>query len=124
MTVSERIRAQMELRGLSYGELAAATGLAKSAVHRYATGETDKIPTSALEKLAAAKVPILIVCGDSDSLVPFDENEKPFVARYREYGGPVEVIIKPGNDHHPHSLPDPKPIVDFFLRAQEKADAR
>ena len=77
-----------------------------------------------LEKLAAAKVPILIVCGDSDSLVPFDENEKPFVARYREYGGPVEVIIKPGNDHHPHSLPDPKPIVDFFLRAQEKADAR
>ena len=54
MTVSERIRAQMELRALSYGELAAATGLAKSAVHRYATGETDKIPTSALEKLAAA----------------------------------------------------------------------
>ena len=54
MTVSERIRQQMELRGLSYGELAAATGLAKSAIHRYATGETGKIPTEALEKLAKA----------------------------------------------------------------------
>ena len=54
MTVSERIRAQMELRGLSYGELANETGLAKSAIHRYATGQTDKIPTSALAKLAAA----------------------------------------------------------------------
>ena len=52
MTVSERIRKQMELRELSYGELAAATGLAKSAIHRYATGETGKIPTEALEKLA------------------------------------------------------------------------
>ena len=54
MTVSERIRRQMELRRLSYGELAAATGLAKSAIHRYATGQTDKIPTEALEKLANA----------------------------------------------------------------------
>ena len=54
MTVSERIRAQMELRGLSYGELANATGLAKSAIHRYATGLTDKIPTNALSKLAEA----------------------------------------------------------------------
>ncbi|MBE6703228.1 MAG: helix-turn-helix transcriptional regulator [Ruminococcaceae bacterium] len=52
MTTSERIRRQMELRGLSYGELAASTGLAKSAIHRYATGETGKIPTEALEKLA------------------------------------------------------------------------
>ena len=54
MTVSDRIRAQMELLGLSYGELALATGLSKSAVHRYATGQTDKVPTEALEKLASA----------------------------------------------------------------------
>ena len=42
MTVSERLRAQIELCGLSYGELADKTGLAKSALHRYATGQTDK----------------------------------------------------------------------------------
>ena len=54
MTVSDRIRSCMERLNLSYGELAAATGLAKSAVHRYATGLTDKVPTEALEKLARA----------------------------------------------------------------------
>ena len=54
MTVAERIRKQMEFRRLSYGELSAATGLAKSAIYRYATGETGKIPTEALEKLARA----------------------------------------------------------------------
>ena len=54
MAVSDRIRAQMERLGLSYGELAQATGLSKSALHRYATGGTDKVPTEALEKLAQA----------------------------------------------------------------------
>ena len=54
MTVPERIRERMKLLHLSYGDLAAATGLAKSAVHRYATGQTDKIPTDALEKMARA----------------------------------------------------------------------
>ena len=54
MTVSERIRTQMKLLDLSYGELSLATGLTKSAIHRYATGQTDKIPTEALEKLARA----------------------------------------------------------------------
>ena len=54
MTVSDRIRTQMQRLGLSYGELAQATGLSKSAIHRYATGATDKVPTEALEKLAHA----------------------------------------------------------------------
>ena len=54
MNVSDRIRERMQLLNLSYGELAAATGLTKSAVHRYATGLTDKVPTEALEKLAHA----------------------------------------------------------------------
>lgn len=54
MTVSDRIRAKMNELRLSYGELSAATGLAKSAIHRYATGSTDKVPTEALEKLARA----------------------------------------------------------------------
>ena len=53
-TVSDRIRAQMERLSLSYGELAQKTGLSKSAVHRYATGGTDKVPTEALEKMAQA----------------------------------------------------------------------
>ena len=53
-TVSDRIRAQMKRLSISYGELSQLTGLSKSAIHRYATGGTDKVPTEALEKRARA----------------------------------------------------------------------
>ncbi len=84
----------------------------------------DRIPVShpLLQNLADRKVPILIVCGDSDTDVPFEENEKPFTERYECLGGTVEMIIKPGNAHHPHSLVDPKPIVDFVVEAQKRVD--
>lgn len=65
------------------------------------------------EKLARNGVGILIVCGDSDHAVPGDENWIPFKKLYESVGGPIEAIVKPNNDHHPHSLPDPTPIVEF-----------
>lgn len=39
---------------MTYGDLAAKTGIAKSAIQRYATGETKKIPLPRLEALADA----------------------------------------------------------------------
>lgn len=39
---------------MSYGELANLTGIPKSALQRYATGTTDKIPIDRLEKIAKA----------------------------------------------------------------------
>ena len=36
--------------------------------------------------------------------------------RYKALGGEIVVIAKPGCDHHPHSLKDPAPIVDFILK--------
>lgn len=65
------------------------------------------------ERLAKHGVGILLVCGDSDKVVPGDENWQPFKKLYESVGGPIELILKPGNDHHPHSLPDPTPIVKF-----------
>ncbi len=73
-------------------------------------------PIDALRPLAERKVPILSVCGDSDDVVPFEENSKILAERYKALGGPIEVILKPGIGHHPHSLKDPKPIVDFILK--------
>ncbi|MBQ9874973.1 MAG: alpha/beta hydrolase [Thermoguttaceae bacterium] len=65
------------------------------------------------EKLAKNGVGILVVCGDSDTVVPGDENWKPFKELCESVGVPFKAIVKPGNDHHPHSLPDPTPIVEF-----------
>lgn len=72
-----------------------------------------------LPTLAKAHVPIMAVCGGSDKIVPFNENFKPFFEAYRKLGGIVELIVKPGCDHHPHSLEKPEPIVDFIQRYQE-----
>lgn len=66
--------------------------------------------------LAKAGIPIVAVVGDADDVVPYEENTKPFAEKYRAAGGTIEVIVKPGVNHHPHSLKDPKPIVDFLLK--------
>lgn len=68
------------------------------------------------EALSKEGVGFLFVCGDSDSVVPGDENWRPFKERYEACGGHVEAIVKQNNDHHPHSLKDPTPIVSFVLK--------
>jgi pimeloyl-ACP methyl ester carboxylesterase len=73
-------------------------------------------PLDRLEPIAKARIPILSVCGDADAVVPLAENTALLESRYKALGGPIEVILKPGVDHHPHSLPDPQPIVDFLLK--------
>ena len=63
-------------------------------------------------------MPIISVCGDNDRSVPIEENMMVIRIRYLALGGNVELIIKPGCDHHPHSLEDPQPVVDFIMRQQ------
>jgi len=74
-------------------------------------------PVDNLEPLAKAGIPIFAVIGDADEAVPVQENIDVIEKRYKELGGKIEVIRKPGGKHHPHSLPDPKPIVDFVVKA-------
>jgi pimeloyl-ACP methyl ester carboxylesterase len=77
-----------------------------------------KNPVDHLKPLLDAKIPILLVYGDSDKYVPPRENSELLYDRYKAEGGPIERIVKPGQDHHPHGLVDPKPIVDFFENAR------
>jgi pimeloyl-ACP methyl ester carboxylesterase len=74
-----------------------------------------KNPVDELAPLAAAKLPLIHVVGDADKVVPPEENTLIIEQRYRELGGKVVVIHKPGCDHHPHGLDNPQPIVDFIL---------
>jgi hypothetical protein len=74
-------------------------------------------PVDHLAPLAQARVNLLLVYGDSDRTVPHRENSEVVYDRYKALGGPVERIVKPGADHHPHGLTDPRPIVEFFERA-------
>lgn len=51
--ISERLLAEITEKGYSYGELSKLTGIPKSAIQRYATGETEKIPIPRLQQLAS-----------------------------------------------------------------------
>jgi pimeloyl-ACP methyl ester carboxylesterase len=73
-------------------------------------------PIDNLEPIARAGIPIIHVVGDKDDLVPIDENTMVLKDRYEKLGGHVELIVKPGVGHHPHSLADPTPIVDYILK--------
>ena len=72
-------------------------------------------PIDNLEPLAKAKIPLLHVCGETDDVVPIDENSLLVQRRYQELGGLITLIAKPNCNHHPHSLKDPTRIVNFVL---------
>ncbi len=73
-------------------------------------------PIDNLDALIATKIPVILVAGDSDAVVPFVENGAVMQAAYEKAGAPITVIVKPGCDHHPHSLEDPTPVVEFVSR--------
>ena len=76
----------------------------------------DRNPVDNLTALAAAHIPILHVYGDADETVPWQENTGVLAQRYKQLGGEITLIAKPGCGHHPHGLADPAPVVDFILR--------
>ena len=73
-------------------------------------------PVDNLQPLAEARIPLLHVYGDADTVVPWQENTGVVADRYRQLGGSITLIPKPGIGHHPHGLTDPAPIVEFVLK--------
>ncbi|MCL6267105.1 GDSL-type esterase/lipase family protein [Flagellimonas myxillae] len=70
--------------------------------------------------LAKAGFPMLHVCGEADKVVPVAENTTPFEQKIKAAGGNIKTVYKPDVGHHPHSLANPSPIVDFILRASNR----
>ncbi|MEO9511248.1 MAG: sialate O-acetylesterase [Flavobacteriaceae bacterium] len=73
-------------------------------------------PIDHMEHLASQKIPILSVVGDADKVVPVSENTTLIEQRLLSLGWKMTIIHKPNIGHHPHSLEDPKPIVNFVLK--------
>lgn len=74
-----------------------------------------KNPVDNLAPLAQAGIPIIHVVGQADRVVPVEENTDLVEQRYKALGGTIQVIRKPGVDHHPHGLANPQPVLDFIL---------
>ncbi len=73
-------------------------------------------PIDHIDVVAKAGIPILLISGDADESVPLPDNGAILKKRYDELGAVCDIIIKPGGKHHPHSLVDPAPIVDFVTK--------
>lgn len=85
--------------------------------------QADNFSSSPLDKAASIArlgFPMLHVVGDADTIVPVAENTAPFAQKIQAAGGRIILIHKPGIGHHPHSLPNPDPIVDFILAATHR----
>jgi hypothetical protein len=71
-----------------------------------------------LGKLAQNDVPLFHVCGSLDPIL--EKYSTAIENIYQQYGGRISVMIKEGAAHHPHSLRDPKPIVDFIVQSVQE----
>lgn len=96
-------------------------GAWKACLKAYGMTETEALaykrnPIDNLAPLAKANIPLLHVVGDTDQVVPVSENTAIIEERYRKLGGTIIVVHKEKTGHHPHSLKDPQPIVNFILK--------
>lgn len=74
-------------------------------------------PVNLTREIIRANCPILHVVGDADDIVPVSENTALFEKKMKKRNHPIRVIHKKGIGHHPHSLQNPQPIVEFILKA-------
>ena len=86
-----------------------ATGMDLISLLNYRENPIDK-----KEILLKNNIPIVMVYGDSDEIVPYDENGAFLEKYYSENGGNMVVIGKENCGHHPHGLPDNTPIIEFI----------
>ena len=93
---AKRIFNAIEKSGYSYPELSKITGISKSSLQRYATGETQKIPIDCIEKIALATGTDSRYLMGWDDDISSSERKKP-VLRIPVYGQvaagiPIEAI--------------------------------
>lgn len=84
------------------------TGMTVSDLISYREHPLDK-----LGKLAESKIPVIMVYGDCDTVVPYEENGALLEKCYKDNDVPLVVIPKKGCEHHPHGLEDNSAIIEF-----------
>lgn len=95
-------------RGGMLQEFTDATGITLSELTHYREHPIDKMP-----QLLKNNIPIILVYGEADEIVPYCENGAILERYYRENGGNIVAIGKAGCGHHPHGLDDNTPIIEF-----------
>ena len=90
-----------------YEEFFRITGKTKSEMLSYRDHPIDRVPT-----LLENDIPVVLVAGDSDRVVPYTENGALLARYYEEKGGRIRVFLKKGCDHHPHGMENGGIVAD------------
>ena len=98
-------------KGGMFEEFQAATGMSMSELIGYRNHPLDKI-----KNLSDSDIPMILVSGDSDTIVPFEENGKHLYDYAVANNMTIELHLKKGGDHHPHGLDNYGTIVDFIKK--------
>jgi pimeloyl-ACP methyl ester carboxylesterase len=78
-------------------------------------------PVDNLQGLLANKVPIFVVHGDADVVVPYDDNTRLLKDRYESGGGSITVKLIPGEGHKVSpSFFECRELVDFVVSSAAK----
>lgn len=74
-------------------------------------------PVDNLQGLLANQVPMFVVHGDSDTVVPYDDNTGLLKERYEAGGGQITVKLIPGEGHKvSSSYFECRELIDFVLK--------
>ena len=90
-------------------EIVATYGVSRSTIVNF-----RKSPIDNMQPLIDNSIPIIMLYGNADNVVIYEENGKVLENFYKENGGNIKVIVKSMCEHHPHGLDDPSIIVDYI----------
>ena len=100
----EEVRWPEVKRAFGFGSFAEAFAYADQPIHRLAI-------------LTAHRLPVGLVYGGGDEVVPPYENAEILKGYYEAMGAPLRVWYRGGYGHHPHGLADPAPLLAFIEEA-------
>ena len=71
-------------------------------------------PIDNLDEFFSLGLPLLLIAGGKDEVVAFEENSGKLIEYCKANGIEIKSIVKPDGLHHPHSLDDVAPIMEFI----------
>lgn len=89
-------------------EFVGATGMTLAELISYRNHPLDR-----MHLILKHGIPVLLIYGDSDTIVPYEENGALLEEYYRKNGGTIVTVMKENCGHHPHGLEDCTPIIEF-----------
>lgn len=76
----------------------------------YRDAPLDKLPI-----LLQYKIPVVLVAGLADRIVPYHENGQILQNAYEQASVDFQCHLKPGCDHHPHGVEDNEQVIQFIM---------